>query len=135
VIGVLHPELGREARLAGPAVLFEVELEVLLARKGPSFRDFSRQPAVLRDLSVTVDEAVSAAEVLKCVGQAGGDMLQNLELFDVYRGEGIDSGQKSLTLSLTFQEASRTLDEAEVEASITIILDSLAKHLGAALRG
>ena len=99
-----------------------------------AIRDFSRQPAVLRDLSVTVDEGVSAQAVLKCVGQAGGDMLQNLELFDVYRGEGIDSGQKSLTLSLTFQERSRTLDEAEVEASLSIILDSLAKHLGATLR-
>jgi phenylalanyl-tRNA synthetase beta chain len=62
-------------------------------------------------------------------------MLQNLELFDLYRGEGIDSGQKSLALSLTFQAPSRTLDEAEVEVSVANILASLSRQLGATLRG
>jgi phenylalanyl-tRNA synthetase beta chain len=135
VLGSLHPELAREHKLAAPAALFELSLHLLLELQVPAFRDFSRQPAVRRDLALVVPESVPAAAVLNCVGQAGGDVLQNLELFDVYRGEGIDSGQKSLALSLTFQAPSRTLDEAEVEASVGIILDSLAKHLGATLRG
>ncbi len=135
VLGRLHPELARVHKLAPAAVLFELDLEVLLGGEVPAFQAFSRHPVVRRDLAVVVAEQVSAAAVLNCVGQAGGDMLQNLELFDVYRGEGIDSGQKSLALSLTFQEASRTLDEAEVEASLTTILDSLTTHLGATLRG
>jgi phenylalanyl-tRNA synthetase beta chain len=112
-----------------------VDLQALLAGEVPAFTEFSRQPAVLRDLSIVVAEQISAAQVINCVGQAGGDVLKNLELFDVYRGEGIDSGHKSLTLSLTFQAPSRTLDEAEVEASVTTILHALAKHLGGALRG
>jgi len=135
VLGHLHPALARERKLAAAAVLFEIDLAAVLARAVPAFRAFSRQPAVLRDIAVTVDESVTAEAVLNCVGQAAGDVLQNLELFDVYRGEGIDSGQKSLALSLTLQAPSRTLDEAEVEACVATILDSLAKHLGAALRG
>ncbi len=134
-LGLLHPELARAHKITAAAVLFELDQDLLLEGKVPAFRDFSRHPAVRRDLSVVVDETVSAAAVRNCVGQAAGDVLQNLELFDVYRGEGIDSGQKSLTLSLTFQAPSRTLGEAEVEASVSTILDSLAKHLGAALRG
>jgi len=135
VIGHLHPELLREQKLSASAVAFEVDLQALLAGEVPAFTGFSRQPAVLRDLSIVVAEQISAAQVINCVGQAGGDVLKNLELFDVYRGEGIDSGHKSLTLSLTFQAPSRTLDEAEVEASVTTILYALAKHLGGALRG
>jgi phenylalanyl-tRNA synthetase beta chain len=135
VIGRLHPQLLRSQKLSASTIAFEVELSAVLAVDVPGFVPFSRQPAVLRDLSIVVAEEVTAEQVINCVGQAGGDVLKNLELFDVYRGEGIDSGHKSLALSLTFQAPSRTLDEAEVEASVTTILHSLAKHLGGTLRG
>ena len=135
VLGCLHPEIARAHKINTSVVLLELALAPLLEQPVPAFRDFSRYPAVRRDLAVVVDEAVSAEQVLKCVGQAAGDMLKNLELFDVYCGEGVDSGQKSLALSLTFQAPSRTLDEAEVEASVSTILHSLAKHLGGTLRG
>jgi phenylalanyl-tRNA synthetase beta chain len=135
VIGHLHPELIRAQKLSAAAVAFELDLQAVLAGEIPAFAAFSRQPTVLRDLSIVVAESISADQVLNCVGQAGGDVLKNLVLFDVYRGEGIDSGHKSLALSLTFQAPSRTLDETEVETSVTTILHSLAKHLGGALRG
>lgn len=135
IIGRLHPQLARRYKLATAAVLFELDLACLLQAPVPGLKPFSRQPMVRRDLAVVVDEAVSAAQVMNCVGQAGGDMLQNLELFDLYRGEGIDSGRKSLALSLTFQAPSRTLDEAEVEVSVANIMASLSRQLGATLRG
>ncbi|MFT5173294.1 MAG: phenylalanyl-tRNA synthetase beta chain, partial [Gammaproteobacteria bacterium] len=135
VIGHLHPELIRAQKLSTAAVAFELDLQAVLVGGVPAFEQFSRHPAVLRDLSIVVAESISAEQVLNCVGQAGGDVLKNLELFDVYRGEGIDSGHKSLALSLTFQAPSRTLDEAEVEASVSTILHALAKHLRGALRG
>jgi phenylalanyl-tRNA synthetase beta chain len=62
------------------------------------------------------------------------DVLQNLELFDVYVGEGIDSGMKSISLALTFQSRSRTLDDTEVNTALSAIVDSLTKKLGVALR-
>lgn len=135
IIGRLHPSLARRYKLPVAVVLFELELAAVLQAPVPGLRAFSRQPVVRRDLALVVDEAVSASAVIDCVGQAGGDMLQNLELFDLYRGEGIDSGRKSLALSLTFQAPSRTLDEAEVEVSVANILASLSRHLGATLRG
>ena len=79
-------------------------------------------------------EAVSAAAVRECVAQAGVNELENLELFDVYIGEGIDSGMKSISLALTFQSRSRTLDDTEVNTALCVILDSLSKGLGVALR-
>lgn len=135
IMGCLHPTLARRYKLPVAVVLFELDLAAVLPALIPGLQAFSRQPVVRRDLAVVVDEAVSASAVINCVGQAGGDMLQNLELFDLYRGEGVDSGQKSLALSLTFQAPSRTLDEAEIEVSVANILASLARHLGATLRG
>ena len=108
---------------------------MLTATGVPEFQPFSRYPGVRRDLSVLVAEDVSVQAVTDCVGQAAGDVLQNLELFDLYRGEGIDSGRKSLALALTFQDASRTLDDSEVDASMEQIQAALAKHLGGTLRG
>ncbi len=135
VFGELHPALLQSLKLRAAPVVFELELAMLTATGVPEFQPFSRYPGVRRDLSVLVAEDVSVQAVTDCVGQAAGDVLQNLELFDLYRGEGIDSGRKSLTLALTFQDASRTLDDSEVDASMEQIQASLAKHLGGTLRG
>ncbi len=132
--GLLHPALAGDLKLAGGMWLMELSLAALNLAKIPEFKAFSRHPLVRRDIAVVVDEAVTAQALEKCVGQARVDMLKKLELFDVYRGEGIDSGRKSMAITLTFQAPSRTLDDAEVNTSVTTILDSLAKHLGATPR-
>ena len=80
-------------------------------------------------------ESTSFEAIRNCVGQAGIDVLINLELFDVYRGEGIDSGKKSVALGLTFQADSRTLNDREIDLSVDTIIDSLTTHLGGTLRG
>ncbi len=133
--GLLHPALAGDLKISSELWLFELSLTALSQAKVPVFRAFSRHPLVRRDIAVVVDEAITADELRKCVGQARVDMLKKLELFDVYRGEGIDSGRKSMALTLTFQAPSRTLDDAEVNASVMKILDSLAKYLGATPRG
>ena len=81
-----------------------------------------------------MSDAVSASAVRACAEQAGVEVLTNLELFDVYVGEGIDSGMKSMSLALTFQSQSRTLDDAEVNTALSVILSSLTDKLGVALR-
>ena len=133
MLGALHPELASELKLAG-AVLFELRLDPICTGTVPKFNALSRFPAVRRDLSLVAPEAISASAVRECVEQAGVDVLQNLELFDVYVGEGIDSGMKSLSLALTFQSRSRTLDDTEINAALRAILDSLAERLEIALR-
>ena len=134
-LGALHPSVARKLKLSASVYLFELSLDAICTKFVPKVHVPSRFPAVRRDISLSVAEAVSAKSIADCVGQVGVDMLEKLELFDVYRGEGVDSGQKSLALGLTFQASSRTLSDAEVEAAVTAILDSLAKNLGANLRG
>ena len=133
IIGVLHPALASEFRLPG-AVLFELRLDSITTGILPKFKALSRFPAVRRDLSLLLPEAVSASALRECVEQAGAGVLENLELFDVYVGEGIDSGMKSISLALTFQSRSRTLGDTEVDTALSVILDSLDRKLGAALR-
>ena len=133
MIGALHPTLGSEFNLPG-AVLFELRHGPLSAGTLPKFKALSRYPAVRRDLSLMVSEEVSASAVRECIEQTDVDLLEHLELFDVYVGEGIDSGMKSISLALTFQSQSRTLDDAEVNAALSVILDSLTGKLGVSLR-
>ena len=132
-LGALHPWLASELKLPG-AVLFELRLDAISTGTVPKFNVLSRFPAVRRDLSLVAPEAVSASAVRECIEQAGVDVLENLELFDVYVGEGIDSGMKSISLALTFQSRSRTLGDTDINAALRVILNSLAEKLGIALR-
>ena len=134
-LGALHPGNLKRYKLTLPVLFFELDLDAVQAGQLPKFEALSRYPAVRRDIAVVVDESVTAKVLRDCVGQAAGDVLENLELFDVYRGEGIDSGKKSLALKLTFQDPSRTLNDQEIDAAEAAILDALAKNLGGSLRG
>ncbi len=134
-LGALHPALARERKLNVTVYLFELDLDSVQAGHPIEFRALSKYPTVRRDVSVVVDDSVTAQAVRDCVGQVGIHVLENLELFDVYRGEGIDSGKKSLSLGLTFQDSSRTLTDAEVDQNVDRIVASLKTDLGAILRG
>ena len=133
MLGALHPTLAAELKLPG-AVLFELRHEPVSVGALPKFKALSRYPAVRRDLSLLVSNEVSASAVRECIEQTGVDTLEHLELFDLYAGEGIDSGMKSVSLALTFQSRSRTLDDVEVSAALSVILDSLTRKPGIALR-
>ena len=134
-LGALHPAIARQHKLTAPVLVFEITLDAIRTGQLPKFEALSRYPAVRRDIAVVLDEDVTAKALRNCVGQAGVDVLKNLELFDVYRGEGIDSGKKSLAIRLTFQASTRTLNDAEIEAAEAAIIDTLAQKLGAVLRG
>ena len=134
-LGALHPALSRERKLAVPVYLFELDLDTVQAGHPARFRALSKYPTIRRDVSVVVDESVTAEAVRDCVGQVGIPVLKNLELFDIYRGEGIDSGQKSLSIGLTFQDSSRTLTDPEVDQGVDRIVTALKTNLDAILRG
>jgi phenylalanyl-tRNA synthetase beta chain len=134
LLGALHPAHLRSLDVEGPVYLFELALDGLRSGVLPRFAPLSRFPAIRRDLAVVVDEGVPAEAVRAAIGQTAGDMLNNLELFDVYRGEGIDAGRKSLALSLILQAPDRTLQDAEVEAVVKRVLDSLEREYKATLR-
>jgi phenylalanyl-tRNA synthetase beta chain len=132
---MLHPRIPQTIKYSGNIFVFELNLNKIRDGKLPEFKALSKFPIVTRDLSVVVDESVSSQSVRDCVGQCTGDVLKNLELFDVYHGEGIDSGKKSVTLSLTFQASSHTLNDEEVESLRTKVMEALGTELGASLRG
>ena len=133
-LGRLHPEHQETLEFPRPVYLFELDLRVLRDRKMPIYRGISRFPVIRRDLAVLVDEDVSADELLKSIENTVGPDLTNLELFDVFRREGLDSKRKSLAFSLTLQATSRTLIDSEVDSIIDRTLDELRRRFGAELR-
>lgn len=134
LIGELHPEIQKKTGLESSVILFELELDPLRIAIVPEFREISRFPAVRRDLAVIVREEVTAQAVLDCVRSTTGSFLVNLELFDEYRGEGIDSGRKSLALGLTLQDTSRTLNDRDVEMAVERVITALETQFDARLR-
>ncbi len=134
-LGALHPTLQTKLGLDRRVILFEIVAAALRQAKIPAFREISKFPALRRDLALIVSDATSSEMVLESVAKVAGKLLVNLELFDEYRGKGIDSGRKSLALGLTLQDSSRTLKEDEVDAVIARVISALQTELEAQLRG
>ncbi len=133
-LGALHPALEKAFDLRGQCYLFEIKADMLYEKNVAKFAEISKFPAIRRDLAVVVDEAISADRVLECIKNAAPETLKNLKLFDLYAGERIDSGRKSLALGLTLQAQSRTLTDEEVDTAIEQVVNSLVCELGATLR-
>jgi len=137
ILGEVHPDVSAAFDLpAGPVCLAELDLEALLARVPLTYRVAAvpRFPPALQDIALVVEEGVSAADLTAAVRAAGGPLVADVRLFDVYRGPQLPPGQKSLAFSLVFQAADRTLTDAEVEAEKRRIVEAVAGRLGARLR-
>ena len=133
-LGALHPELAKKLDIPHPVFLFECRLPPLLAEKRVSYASLSKYPSIRRDISIIVEADLPVANVINCIKTAAPDTFHNLELFDVYQGEGIDLGKKSLALGLTFQGTSSTLTDEEADAAVRGILDLLQSQFGAIMR-
>jgi phenylalanyl-tRNA synthetase beta chain len=133
-IGELHPLVAREWDLE-KAVAFELDLELLaeLAPGPAQFVPVSAFPPVIQDIAVVVPEEVPAGDVEVAIAEGGGELLARLELFDVYRGEQVGAGNKSLAIRLEFQAPDRTLTDDEVAGMRALIEDRIAE-LGGRLR-
>ena len=134
-LGELHPLVAREWELSGGAA-FEVDLAPLLdaaAWGREQFEDLTRNPAVYQDIAVTVGEDVPAERVREAVHAGGGEILRAVSPFDVYRGEQVGPGRKSLALRLEFRAPDRTLTDEEVARRRELIREALAE-IGGALR-
>lgn len=98
------------------------------------FKEMPKFPAITLDIAAVVDETVNAAEVKKVIAQAGGKLLREIRLFDVYRGGTIDPAKKSLAYSLVFQADDRTLTDEEAKRAFDRIVARLKKELKAKIR-
>ena len=100
----------------------------------PTFTPLPKYPAVTRDLSLLCDEATTIAELQNCITAAGGKLLRQVDLFDIYRGKGVASGKKSVAFSLVLRADDRTLTDADSEGVTSKVLAALESKLGAVLR-
>jgi len=133
-LGLLHPEAEKQLDLTGPVYLFELNLSALGEGDLPAFAPLSKFPSIRRDLAIVVDRDLPFAHVRDCVRRAAPAIVQEIRLFDVYTGERIDSGLKSLALGLILQDSSDTLTDQRVDEAMSGILQALASELNARLR-
>ena len=137
VMGELHPLVKGQYDLNPSAVLVaEINLEPVLQRVSDvlSIQTVKTYPPVLEDLALVVDDTINAEDVEFVIRKAGGELLEQVELFDVYRGEQVGSNQKSLAFALTYQAADRTLTDDEVGKIRQRVIKQLEQELGAQLR-
>jgi phenylalanyl-tRNA synthetase beta chain len=135
-LGELHPLVAREYDLTGPAAAFEVDLDRLVrhADAVPTYRDLTSFPALRQDLAVAVSDEVPAAAVVQVGRRAGGELLADARVFDVYRGEQVGEGRTSLALALQFRAPDRTLSDEDVAPLRDKIVAALRDDLGGELR-
>ncbi len=134
--GRVLPALAREHDLRDPVWLAELDLDQLLARRSAarSFKALPQYPAIRRDVAMLVAEAVTHDAVLGAVRQARAPGLESVELFDVFRGQNVPAGQKSLAYAFTYRAPDRTLTDDEVNTAHARLVDRLKQGLGAVVR-
>ncbi len=134
VLGEIHPKVVESFEIKEAAYLFEVDLMALLpyALEHKAFQPMPRFPAVVRDVALVVDAQVAHQKVLDIIRSF--PLVEQVSLFDVYLGEQVPGGKKSLAYRVTFQSPAHTLTDEEVNRVQQQILDKLAGELGAALR-
>lgn len=136
VVGELHPDIRKRFDLnAAPVTLLELRLDILLESLGQAdrkFKSISRYPAATRDLALVVPQDVPAGRVQEII--ARHRMVQQVDLFDIYSGENVAAGKKSLAFHVDFQSQERTLTAQEVNRSLEGLLKSLEREVGASLR-
>ncbi len=138
IVGQLHPTVAERFDLgAQPVLVAELDFGLLLSARQPleHIQTPSRFPAADRDISFYVDEGVSQAELDAAIREAAGELLEYVELFDVFRGGAVPAGRKSLAFSLRYRAPDRTLEDEEVSAAHTRVEDAVRSRFGAEVRG
>lgn len=133
-IGALHPRLNKPLDLNVRVYVFELALSPVLEAQIPSFEPLSKFPSNRRDLALLVDSHTTAGEIEHCLNGVKSDILEEIQLFDVYSGDGVEVGKKSIAVAFHLQHAERTLTDEEVDDLILSIEQRLEQQLGAVIR-
>ena len=134
-VGEVHPTVCTNYGIKARVVAADLDLDKLFALRGgeAQFRPLPKHPATSRDLALVADEAMPAAELAGCIQSNAGQDLESLTLFDIYTGDKVGAGKKSLAYNLVFRAADRTLTDEEVDGAIARVLDALGA-MGVSLR-
>jgi len=134
IIGKLHPSLAKRYDLKGAVYVFELDAAKALASQAPSATSISRYPAIRRDLAVIVDDDVTADEIVDAVAGSAPALIQDVRIFDIYKGPGIEAGRKSVAIGLILQETSRTLTDEDADTAMAAATSKLKDKFAAELR-
>jgi len=136
-IGEVHPSVLASYECAGPVAAFELQLKPLLkvARDVTPFVDLPRFPGVKTDLAIVVPDGVPAERVEQAITAAGGKLLDEVRLFDAYRGEGVAPGHTSLAFALVYRHPDRTLTDEEIATLHAKVVRKVTSAVGGELRG
>ena len=129
--GKLHPSISKE-----DIYVCEISLTHLNKNKTGDikYKELNKYPKIEKDLAFIVDNDVESFEILKEIKKSGGKLLTDVKIFDVYKGENIEVGKKSIAYNLTFEDFSRTLTEEEVMVQFNKIIESVKNKFNAELR-
>jgi phenylalanyl-tRNA synthetase beta chain len=133
-LGTLHPVIASELDLPVLPVLFELDTDLARRRTLPRYTPVSRFPGVRRDLALLVAAEVPVSALVETIRSAAGTALRDVVVFDVYTGDRIETGCKSVALGLILQDTSRTLTDADVEQIVSGVVQGLARDRNARIR-
>lgn len=132
-LGRLHPSLEDELDLATTWVA-ELDQSAILQTYVSNFTELSRFPSVRRDIALLISDKINVSEIQGLIEKTGGELLGSTWLFDVYTGQGVEEGKRSLAFALLWQHPSRTLEDAEIKSGMDNILQVLENTYQATLR-
>ena len=126
--GELHPQVVKNFDLPGRVYMFEIDLEAVLSITVPPFRyqSFSKFPGTSRDLAIVEPVSVTSGDIVALIKEHGGEYLESVSIFDVYEGEHIEAGYRSLAYNLQFRSMEGTLNDEDIDGAIQAIIDALA---------
>ncbi len=130
-MGELHPNW--QGDMPEACIWFEVELDPLMRTRVPRFAEIAKSLPVRRDLAVLVDDQIATQELIDAMNDASAPYVHEIALFDLYRGNGVPQGKKSLAFRVSLQDTQKTLNDAEIEQSIAKLVNALNRK-GAQLR-
>lgn len=138
-LGELHPDVLDAIELTGPVVYAEIDIADLAAlhrgETAPQVRTLPRFPASSRDLAIVVDEASEAGAVATVLREAGGALVEAVELFDLYRGGKLEPGKKSLAFRVTYRDPDATLTDQRVDDAHARVVKQAQQRFAASVRG
>lgn len=136
ILGEVHPEVAEnfECPECTYVAIIDVEPLIVASQKTIQFKPLPKFPAVSRDLAIVVRETKFVADLVKAIREKGGDYLEDVRLFDIYKGSQVPEGMKSVAFALTFRALERTLKDEDVNQAMSSILKHLEQTVGAQLR-
>lgn len=131
MIGKIHPSVTKD-----DVYVIEINLDELFTKKvgKMKYKEFSKFPSINKDIALVVDKKSVSKDIEKVIKSAGGSLLTNIEVFDVYTGVGVGIDKKSIAYSLTFSDMKKTLTDEEINGLMDKIIDAVSKKCGAELR-